>query len=237
MADPSKLSVEVWSDIACPWCWVGKRKLEAAVAQFGDDVDVVWRSFELDPAAPKSLPDDVDLTSRLADKYGKSREGAEQMVDRMTAVGQDNGIEFRFDQARPGNTFDAHRLLHWAGREGKQNALKERLFEAYMQQGKLVSDHEVLVELAADVGLDPERAQLVLSSNDYASDVRRDEATAGTMGIHGVPFFVFGGRFALSGAQPVELLVQGLQKAKEDAAAVEIVGEESESCGPEGCAV
>lgn len=235
MAD--KLEVEVWSDVACPWCWVGKRHLEAAIEQLGEDVDVVWRAFELDPSAPKALDDDVDLTERLANKYATSRAGAQQMIDRMTAVGKEVGIDFRFDRARPGNTFDAHRLLHWAGLNGKQDALKERLFEAYMQQGRLVSDHDVLVELAADVGLDPERVDLVLKSDDYATDVRGDEATAGAMGVHGVPFFVFGGRFGVPGAQPTEVLVQALKKAKADAASIEIVGDEAESCGPDGCAV
>jgi len=239
MAESSKLKVEVWSDVACPWCWVGKRHLEAAVAEFGEDIDVVWRAFELDPAAPKSVPADVDLTARLADKYGTSRAGAVKMIERMTSVGSDNGIEFKFDRARPGNTFDAHRLLHWAGKQGsgKQDALKERLFEAYMQEGKLVSEHDVLVELAADVGLDAERAQLVLASDDHAADVREDESTAGSMGVHGVPFFVFGGRFGVSGAQPTEVLVQALAKAKEEAGLVEVVGEEADACGADGCAV
>ena len=235
MAD--KLEVQIWSDVACPWCWVGKRHLEAAIEQLGEDVEIVWRAFELDPAAPKTLDEDVDLTKRLADKYGTSRDGAQQMIDRMTEFGRRSGIDFRFDRARPGNTFDAHRLLHWAGLEGKQNELKERLFVAYMQEGRLVSDHDVLVELAADVGLDPERADLVLKSDDYATDVRRDEATAGAMGVHGVPFFVFGGRFGVPGAQPTELLVEALKKARAEATSIEIVGDDADACGPDGCAV
>lgn len=232
------LRVEIWSDIACPWCWVGKRHLEAAIERFGHEVEVVWRAFELDPSAPRAHPPGTDYVQRLATKYRTTREQAQGMIDRMTRVGTDNGLDFRFDRARPGNTFDAHRLLHWAHEQGRQDALKERLFLAYMHEGKSVADHEVLVQLADEVGLDPERAQALLSSDEHAAEVRRDEATAAELGVTGVPFFVIGGRYAVPGAQPSELLLQALQQARDDEEGKPPRADESvEACGPDGCAV
>lgn len=233
----AKLHIDVWSDIACPWCWVGKRHLERALADFPHEVEIRWRSFELDPAAPKSLPDDVDLVERLAGKYGTSRAGAQQMIDRMTNVGRDAGLDFRFGDVRPTNTFDAHRLLHWALSQGKQGALKERLMQAYMHEGRSVSDPAVLVELAEAVGLDPDGAQAVLSSDDHAADVRNDEALARQIGITGVPFFAVAERFAVPGAQPPDVLRQVLDRALADLPETVDEPAQGEVCGPDGCAV
>lgn len=245
------LRVDVWSDIACPWCWVGKRNLERAAkelaaADFGHELEVVWHAFELDPAAPREVADDVDLVARLAAKYGTSRDGAQQMIDRMTRVGADAGIDFHFDRVRPTNTFDAHRLMEHAAAQGKQDALGERLFVAYMQEGRDVADHETLVSLAEEVGLDADAVQAVLSSDDFAKDVRRDEGMAAQLGVTGVPFFAVDGRFAVPGAQPPEVLQQVLRKAA-DSLAEEPPGEtaqaqapaadEADVCGPDGCAV
>lgn len=232
------LRVEIWSDIACPWCWVGKRHLEAAIERFGREVEVVWRAFELDPAAPKAHPPGTDYVQRLANKYRTTRDQAQGMIDRMTQVGADNGLDFRFDRARPGNTFDAHRLLHWAAAQGRQDALKERLFVAYMHEGKSVADHEVLIELAAEVGLDPERAQALLSSDEHAREVRHDESTAAQLGVSGVPFFVIDGRYAVSGAQPSEVLHQAMERAHGgDEATPSRSDDAAEGCGPDGCAI
>ncbi len=233
------LRVEIWSDVACPWCWVGKRHLEKAISEFPHEVEVVWRAFELDPSAPKSVDTSVDYVQRLATKYRTSRDGAQGMIDRMTQVGTDNGLDFRFDRAQPGNTFDAHRLLHWASEHGKQDALKERLFVAYMHQGKSVADHEVLIDLAEEVGLDPEAAQAVLSSDAHRDDVRGEQALAAELGVTGVPFFVIGQRYAVPGAQPSDVLGQALQRAWDDASPPEPVGqaESAEVCGPDGCAI
>ncbi len=239
-----KTRVEIWSDIACPWCWVGKRNLEAALDSFEGDVELHWRSFELDPSAPKESPEGVDNVARLARKYGVPREAAQAMIDRMVEVGASRGLDFRFDRLRPSNTFDAHRLLHWAKTCDLQDSLKEQLFQAYMRDGRRISDHEVLVDLAASVGLDPERAQAILSSDTHGADVREDEAIAGQLGITGVPFFVIGGRYALSGAQPPELLLKGLRRAAAEATEAEQTqahqaesADRGEACGPEGCAL
>ncbi|MEM9453845.1 MAG: DsbA family oxidoreductase [Myxococcota bacterium] len=232
------LRVEIWSDVACPWCWVGKRHLEAALERFGQQAQVVWRAFELDPSAPKAHPPGTDYVQRLANKYRTTRDQAQAMIDRMTRVGAENGLDFRFDRARPGNTFDAHRLLHWAGEHGKQDALKERLFSAYMHEGQSVADHEVLVDLAAEVGLDAERAQALLSSDEHAHDVRHEQATAAELGVTGVPFFVIDGRYAVSGAQPSEVLLQAMQRAWRDMTGKPSeIASSAEVCGPDGCAM
>ncbi len=233
----SSVRVDVWSDVACPWCWVGKRNLEAAAREAGLELDVRWHAFELDASAPRTHDPSIPYVDRLARKYGASPAQAQQMVDRMTGVGEGVGIDFRFDRARPVNTFDAHRLLAWAAQSGKQDALKERLFKAYMHEGKLLTDRDVLVDLAADAGLDPEHATAVLSGEDFAREVREDEAAAAELGVTGVPFFVVDGRFAIPGAQPPDAIVRVLARAQEEAEAVEPETAAGEVCGPDGCAV
>jgi predicted DsbA family dithiol-disulfide isomerase len=208
-----KLSIEIWSDVACPWCWVGKRRLETALHDFPHDVEVHWRSFELDPSAAKQLDPSTDYVERLARKYRRSREEAQGMIDRMTKVGADDGLDFRFDRARPGNTFDAHRLLHLAHAHGKQAEMKERLFRAYMHEGRSIADHDVLLELATEVGLERDRVAAVLGSDELGDAVRTDEALARELGINGVPFFVIAGRYGVSGAQPAEVLREALLEA------------------------
>ena len=239
----TKTRIEIWSDIACPWCWVGKRNLEAALGEFGGEVEVLWRAFELDPSAPKESPEGVDNVARLAKKYRVPREAAQGMVDRMVAVGAERGLEFRFDRLRPGNTFDAHRVLHWAAKSGRQSELKEELFQAYMRDGRSITEHEVLVELAGNVGLDADQTQALLSSDAHGAGVREDEALAGQLGITGVPFFVVEGRYALSGAQPPENLLKVLRRAAAEAKAADGAqgpspeAAEAEGCGPEACVV
>ena len=230
--------IEVWSDVACPWCWVGKRHLEEALQDFPHEAEVVWRAFELDPAAPRQLDDDVDLVERLAKKYGTTRAGAQQMIDRMTRVGAENGLEFRFDAVKPGNTFDAHRLLHFAAQHGKQDAMKERLFAAYMHEGKAVADRGVLADLAEEVGLDPEAVRASLATDAFTEDVRAEELQARQLGVTGVPFFAVAGRYAVAGAQPAALLRQILQRAyDEDAAEPPPAEDDGAACGPDGCSV
>jgi len=206
------IHVNVWSDVVCPWCYVGKRRLEAALARFGhkDEVEVTFHSFELDPSAPRSH--DTPVTARLAKKYRMSVERAEQMVAQMTKTAAADGIEMNTERQRDGNTFDAHRLLHWAHEHGKQSALKERLFKASFTDGEPIADRDTLARLAADVGLDEEQARAVLLSDQFADDVRADEENARKLGISGVPFFVFGGKYAVSGAQPADVLLQVLER-------------------------
>jgi predicted DsbA family dithiol-disulfide isomerase len=207
------LTVEIWSDVVCPWCYIGKRRFEAALESFEhrDEVTVMWRSFELDPAAP----DDAEgtATERLAAKYGMSLERAEALHKEMTERAAAEGLDFRFDLARGGNTFDAHRLIHLAATYGHQAAAEERLMRAYFTEGAAISDPETLIALMAEVGVDAGEARDVLVSDRFAEDVREDEQLAGQLGIQGVPFFVIDRRFGVSGAQPPEALVQALERA------------------------
>jgi predicted DsbA family dithiol-disulfide isomerase len=226
--------VEIWSDIACPWCYVGKRRFEAALAGFEhrDDVQVTWRSFELDPTAPAER--EGDRVQHLADKYGTTREQAEAMHDRMAGVAAGEGIDMRFDIARGGNSFDAHRLLQLAAAHGVQDALEERLFRAHFTDGELVSDHAVLLRLAREAGLPEDEVRDVLGSDRYAAEVRDDERTAASLGITGVPFFVVDRAFGASGAQPAELLGDLLRQAWEARSPLDVVAT-GDTCGVEGC--
>jgi predicted DsbA family dithiol-disulfide isomerase len=205
--------INVWSDVVCPWCYVGKRRLEAALARFEhrDNVDITWHSFELDPSASAS-PEGTQA-SRLAKKYGMSVERAQQMIAQMVKTAAADGIEMNIDRQRGGNTFDAHRLLHWARAQGKQNELKERFFKANFTDGERIADRDTLAKLASEVGLDEEQARAVLLSDQFAADVRADEENARQLGITGVPFFVVGGKYAVSGAQPADVLVKVLERA------------------------
>ena len=212
------LALEIWSDVVCPWCYVGKRRLEAALAMLPDrdDVEVRWRSFQLDPEAPPVR--DVPADEHLAAKYGMSVEDARALNEQMTELAAGEGLEYHLDRTRGGNTFDAHRLIQLGAARGVQDAVKERLMRGYFTEGEVVSDHETLVRLGADAGLDPDEARAVLESGAYADDVRGDEELARRMGIRGVPYFVLNRRFGVSGAQPAELLLQAFERAGQEAA-------------------
>ena len=207
------MRVEIWSDVVCPWCYIGKRHFEQALESFEhrDEVEVVWRSFELDPGHPRSY--DGDLAQALADKYGRSLEQARAMIDGMAERARGVGLEYDLHRARPTNTFDAHRLIHLAAARGLGDAAEERLFRAHMSEGADVGDHPTLVRLAGEIGLDEAEAEAVLAGGDYADAVREDERRAGAIGVTGVPFFVIDGAFGISGAQPAELMLSGLRQA------------------------
>jgi predicted DsbA family dithiol-disulfide isomerase len=226
--------VEIWSDIACPWCYVGKRRFEAALAAFehADEVEVTWRSFELDPEAPAERP--RSGAEHLAEKYGTSLEQAQAMNDRMTEVAAGEGLEFHFERARGGNTFDAHRLVHLAAEHGKQDAMKERLMRAYFTEGELMSDAETLVRLAAELGLPDAEVRELLAGDRFAAAVRDDEGTGAALGIRGVPFFVVDRAFGASGAQPPEALGELLRHAWEARPRIEVVST-GDRCGVDGC--
>ena len=207
------MNIEIWSDIACPWCYIGKRRFEQALNQFPhrDALDIVWRSFELDPKAPARQT--VPTVELLATKYGMSAEKAQAMMDSMTATGAIDGLEFRFDRTISGNTFDAHRLIHFAATVGQRAAMVERLFAAYFTEGEAMGDHDTLVRMASDIGLDATAVRNMLLSDAHATDVRSDEARAQQFGITGVPFFAINERHGISGAQPAAAIVEALTKA------------------------
>ena len=212
------MQVEIWSDVVCPWCYLGKRRFEQALAGFDhrDEVEVDYRSFELDPTAPTgSTTPTVEL---LAGKYGMSPADAEQAQRQMTERAAADGLTFRMDGLRSGNTADAHRLLHYAKAQGKQAELVERLHRAYFTDQASVFDPASLTAHAVEVGLDGAEVARVLAGDDYADAVQADVAEARSLGANGVPFFVIDRRYAISGAQPAELLRQALERAWDESA-------------------
>jgi predicted DsbA family dithiol-disulfide isomerase len=229
------VQVEIWSDIACPWCYIGKRRFEDALSAFEhkDEVTVTWRSFELDQQAPAERTG--ERAAHLAAKYGVSVDEARAMENQMTDVAAAEGLEFNFDVARSGNTFDAHRVLHLAHERGVQDAVKERFMRAYLTDGELMSDHETLARLGAEAGLPAEDVRELLAGDTYAAEVREDERTARSFGISGVPFFVVDRKFGASGAQPPELLGQLLQQAWDESHPKLSVVATGDSCGIDGC--
>lgn len=229
-----QLRIDIWSDLACPWCYIGKRHLEQAMATFehAASVTITWHSFELDPKAPKTMPDDKTMVERLAAKYRVSVAQANAMIARVVDAGARAGLEMRFDIMKSGNTFDAHRLLHWAHERGVQIPLNERLLKAYFLEGVALSDHAELARLAGEAGLPAEEAAAILATDRYAKEVRTDEGLAQEIGISGVPFFVLDGKLGVSGAQPVETMQKVLAQAWDELPA-EASGD-GEACAVDG---
>ena len=235
------MQVEIWSDVVCPWCYIGKRRFEAALANFKqrDQVEVVWKSFELDPHAPSTSED--TLNQMLARKYGMSEEKAAAANQRVSTLAAQEGLDYHLDQAHPGNTFDAHRLIHFAASRGLQGEMKERLMHAYFSEGQPIGDRETLVQLGAEVGLDAEEARAVLAGNEYSDEVNADKREASLLGISGVPFFVIDEKYGISGAQPTELFQQALEQAWSESHPLIQVrassAEDTGSCDGESCAL
>jgi predicted DsbA family dithiol-disulfide isomerase len=233
------MKVEIWSDIVCPWCAIGKRRFEKALAGFAhrDEVEVSFHSFELDSNAPHEL--EGDLADHLAAKYGVSRERADEMHRQMTETAAVDGWEFHFERARSGNTFDAHRLLHLAAEHGVQDAVKERLLQGYLSDGEPIADHATLVRLVAEAGLDADEARAVLDSDRYADAVRADQRQAQAYGITGVPFFVVDRKYGVAGAQAPEELLQVLETAWTEAHPLQVLtpaGGVTPAGGADACA-
>lgn len=207
------MKVDIWSDIACPFCYIGKRNFEKALEQFPhkDQVQVTMHSFELDPNAPKDQ--NISMDQMLAKKYNMSLERARQMNQSVTERAAQAGIHFDLEAAILTNHFDGHRLLHLAKERGVQSAMQEKLFAAYFSEGKDVSNHHELIQLGAEAGLKPAEIKEVLESDMYTAEVREDEANANELGISGVPAFVLAEKYLISGAQPVETFVEALNAA------------------------
>ncbi len=212
------MKVEIFSDIACPFCYIGTRHFAEALRQSGreGEVEVEWRSFQLDPGAPKRA--EGDLYDHLSRKFGMTRDEVMAMNDRVVSMGHGAGIEFDYENAFAVNTFDAHRMLQLAAREGHEAALADLLFAAYFTGAADLSDSTDLVRLAVKAGVDPGRAQEVAASDEFAEEVRADQELAGMLGISGVPTFVFDRATAISGAQPVDLMRAAIDQAAGSAA-------------------
>lgn len=206
------MRVDIWSDIVCPWCYVGKRRFEAALAAYGaDGVEVVHHSFQLNPAAPRET-----TTSRremLMQKYGLTEARADALDAQMTQIAAEEGLTYRLEATVTGNTLDAHQLVHLAREHGHQDAMLERLYRAYFSEGRSVFDRASLVELAHDAGLDRDTARVVLAEERYVPAVRDDIDMAQRLGISGVPFFVIDGRYGISGAQPSTTFLEAFTAA------------------------
>ena len=206
------MKVEIWSDVVCPWCYVGKRNLEAALADFphADEVTVEWRSFELDASTPRQM--DLSMDEVLQRKYGMSPDEATAANRQMTELAAKVGLDYHLDKVKIGNTFDAHRLIHLADTQGLGGAMKERLLAAYFTEGRSVSDPAELADLGVEAGLDRARVDAVMASDEFGAEVRADEAQAVELGCTGVPFFVVDGKFGIPGAQPPDVLLRLLNR-------------------------
>jgi predicted DsbA family dithiol-disulfide isomerase len=211
------MEIEIWSDVVCPWCYLGKRRFERALTTFAhaDEVEVTYRSFELDPTAERGVT--TPTVELLAGKYGMSAEQAEQAQREMEQRAQADGLQFRMDGLRSGNTRDAHRLLHLAKARHRQAELAERLHRAYFTEQGSIFDEAALTELAVEVGLDRAEVTHVLGSDEYDDAVAEDEQVGRSLGATGVPFFVIDRRYGISGAQPAEAIGQALDQAWADA--------------------
>lgn len=235
------MRVEIWTDIACPWCYVGKARFDKALAAFPhrDQVEVVHRSFELDPHRAKG--DVTPVLTMLTRKYGMSEAQAQAGEDNLGAQAAAEGLEYRTRGRDHGNTFDMHRLLHFAKEQGRQDELIQILYRANFAEERSVftEGDERLVELAVAAGLDAEAARTVLADPAaYADEVRADEREAAELGATGVPFFVLDRKYGVSGAQPAEVFAQALTQAWGDRSPLRPVGQsDAEACGPDGCAV
>lgn len=241
------MRIDIFSDVVCPFCYIGKRHLEAALDQAGlaDQADIHWHAFELDPNAEK-FPQQ-GLVEMIASKYGLDQAQAEQSQEAIAQRARQVGLEFNWRHAQHGNTLDAHRLIHLAGTHGKAPAAEEALMRAYFTEGKNPADHRTLRDVAQEIGLDAAEVDQLLSGQRFEAEVREDEAAAHRIGVQGVPFFIFNGKFALSGAQPIDVFVQALQQALEEEEQEGSAPEQDspspagtatgEACGPEGCPV
>lgn len=232
------MQVEIWSDVVCPWCYIGKRRFEAALAQFAhrDAVRVIYRSFELDPHAPRASR--MSASEVLARKYGVSLEQAAAMNERVSRMAAQEGLEYHLERARYANTFDAHRLIHLAAAHGLQEAAEERLMRAYFTEGEDVADAETLVRLLAEVGVEAEEARAALASDAYADAVRADLRRAAGFGIRGVPFFVIDEQYGISGAQPAEVLRQVLEQVWAETHPLTMAGaSDGDACADGACAL
>ncbi|RXZ83006.1 DsbA family oxidoreductase [Paenibacillaceae bacterium] len=219
------MKIEVWSDFACPFCYIGKRRLESALEQFAhrDDVKVEFKSFELDPNAKRDV--DFDIHDMLFKKYGMTREQAMANNINLTEQAKALGLEFNMDKMVLTNTFDAHRLTHLAALHGKREEMAERLFRAYFTEGKHLGDHDVLADLAAEIGLDRQEALGALQSETaHQQEVRTDEQEASQLGVRGVPFFVIDRKYAISGAQPSEVFLQAVTQAYQESKPLTMIG-------------
>lgn len=235
------MKVEIWSDIACPWCYIGRRRFENALAQFdhADQVEVTWRSFELDPNAAQHYPGTV--ADMLMERKGIDRQQVDMMHQHVTSLAAEVGLEYHLENSKVGNSFNAHRLIHLAAHHGLQSEMKERIQKAYFTEEKSFSDIDTLVNLGVEVGLDADEVRTVLAGDKYSTEVRADERKAQAIGVSGVPFFLFDEKYAVSGAQSTELFLTALERTWADAnPVIQLVSSDTDAagvCDDDGCTI
>ncbi|HET8879193.1 MAG TPA: DsbA family oxidoreductase [Arthrobacter sp.] len=236
------MKIEIWSDVACPWCYIGKRRFETALAGFPhrDSVEVHWRSFQLDP----SLPNHYDGTELdyLSNRKGMDPAQVAGMFDHVAAQAAAEGLQYRFDNVVVANSFAAHRLIHLAGVHGKQDVAKERLLSDHFEHGQDIGNRSYLTSLGLELGIDAAEVDELFTTDKYADDVRRDVAEGRALGVSGVPFFVIDRKYGISGAQPAETFEAALNQAWQESHPLVMVdaaagGDGGQACGPDGCAV
>ena len=211
-----EMKIEVWSDFVCPFCYIGKRRLEAALEEFShqEHVFIEYKSYELDPDA--KVNSRMTMNELLAEKYGMSIEKVKEMNENVIRQAADVGLIYNFDNLQPTNTFDAHRLTQYATKQNKGNEMTERLLKAHFTESAHIGDHHTLIKLAVEIGLDQEEVGAILQTCKNTKNVRHDEEQAKEMGVQGVPFFVFNEKYAVSGAQPIEVFSEVLEKVWEE---------------------
>lgn len=234
------MTITIWSDFACPYCYIGETRLEDAVRDMGleNDVRIDYRAFELDPTASKDVVSDTP--ERFAKKYMLSLGQAKQQIEQISELGRELGIDFRYATTQYSNTFDSHRLMKLAEAKYDYNtvkALNKALFDAYFTKNLVLADHDVLIKVAEGVGMDGKQVRATLDSDDYADEVRFDEREAGMRGVRGVPYMVFDGEFAVPGALSMDGMKNALERAQRRAAEkeAEAPAERPHVCGPDGC--
>lgn len=229
------MRVDIWSDVVCPFCYIGKKRLEHVAEKAGIELEIHWHSFELDPDAPAKH--DTSNTERLAKKYGRSYAEMEEMERNVAAMAAAEGIDFQWQKANSGNSFNAHRIIHLAQSKGLGNEAEEAFFHAYMTEGLAIGEREVVEEIASRIGLDNAEVEYVLDSDELADFVRHDEKIAREqLNVTGVPFFVFDQKLALSGAQPREIFLQALQQAQ-STSSEQIEQDDAAQCNDEQCEI
>ncbi len=235
------MKVEIWSDVMCPFCYIGKRKFEKALSEFPgkNNIEVIWKSFQLDP----STVTDPSLSTidHLAEKKGWSKEQARETTAHVTGIAKQVGLDFNFDKAVVANSFDAHRLSHLAKKHNKQNELEEKLFAAYFTEGKNTADHATLLQIATEIGLDKTEVNTLLTGDLYTEEVEKDIYEAQQVGVRGVPFFVLDRKYAVSGAQEPATFLQALTQSYEEYTKenpLKLINSDTEgTCGPDGCEI
>ncbi len=224
------MKIEIWSDVVCPWCYIGKRRLEAAMEEVDFDVEIEWKSFELDPSAPNSTS--KPLNELLANKYRMTLDRADEMMENVRQMAELEGLDFKWDTAKTGNTFDAHQLIHFASKAGRGAEMKERLLHAYFSEGFPISDRDELISLSESMGFDGDAVRAMYADNDERDAVRGDELEARQIGVTGVPFFLIERQFAIPGAQSAETIKLVLEQVHQK---LNPVPEDGASCDIDGC--